>query len=171
MNIAMTGQVPDFRISPFPRELALHYTPYRNLTSIIEHGALLPHRTFSDDRTQRPIILFTVSRFSVVSMLAPQHGNPERWLRFGYDGHLLPVSSTSFMMSTTPAASSKEEGLLADSPRFLVDEWRMSLKPITVEEFALIQASDDSGKTWRTLHVDPNAYTNPKGAAGRPLHH
>lgn len=162
-TISKQSQALDLTISPLPRELAWHYTPHRNLAGIIEHGALLPTRTGSDPR-QHPIILFTASRFSVVPVLS-QHGNPDKWLRFGYDGHLLPVSSASFLMSKTPAGSSMEERILADSPRSLVNEWRMSMRAIAVEEFAFIQASDDRGETWR------NIYINPKRAAGRPLHH
>lgn len=145
----------DWQLRPFPKEMAWHYTPRESLEGIIKIGALLPTVTLPQDPKQRPVIFFTTSRL-IPGFL---HNVPE-CLRFGYDrAGLFPIASAPFLFSKNPMFGTTEEGYMVRFPASFGDtrDWRGSFKPIPVDAFSVIEASDDHGATWRNVWSSPKA--------------
>lgn len=162
MDAANIGRFSNFALSPFPHELAWHYTPHWNLEGIIQAGRILPARYTP---AQRRVIYFTINAARPID-----HQNANgKWLRFGYEGtDLFPIARLRTLIRANPIIPCVEEAFLEPHGRRLFNEtkdWLVSFRPIAVDEFSIIQATDNDGETWRDVWI------NPKRAAGLPPYH
>jgi hypothetical protein len=140
MSWAIGQHIPDFTLRPFAPELAWHYTSASNLEGIIQAGALLP---------SKGKIWFTTNADAALTYVGHHAETANgRFLRFGYEGP--DLLSPSVLCYLPPHLVSYASSV------------RLVYRPIAVDEFLVIQASDDDGATWRTL------FTNPERAAGSP---
>lgn len=132
-----------------------HYTPRCNLEGIMEAGALLP--ASPAHAPQSPALYFTTAtdvRLWVIGVLHQIGDAKGRWLRFGYeDSRLFPIAvrGTRDQIASSSLPSSEID---------VISRWRKVLRPIAIDEFSIIEATDDDGETWR------NVWTNPHRGGG-----
>lgn len=133
---------------PLRRETAWHYTPHRNLANIAKSGVLRP----TGFNGASPALFFDTSPFPsmMISLLTKhRHEHDQKWIRFGYIGPLLPAEF-KFMLENVPVTM----------PRYAINYWKVSLRPIKIETLSFIEASNDSGETWQRIYTRTKNGTN-----------